>query len=117
MVGVRNQGKEYEERERVRPPQRLVVFAQPERREIGDHQGENEQRDEAGFVRDRAEPLGAKHEAPENETRDGKRDRDGERGGEVEVESSENSLAREEMQADALREVVDGDEREGAESP
>src|SRR5260370_14827606 len=117
MVGGRNQRQEYEQRERVRTPQRCGGFAQPERREIGDQQGENEQRDEAGFVRDRAEPLGAKHEAPESETRDGNRDRDGERGGEIEVESSENSVAREEMQADALREVVDGDEREGAESP
>ena len=54
MLGVRDQRQEDENGERVRPPQQAAGFpARHERRQIGDHQQENQQRDDARFRRQR----------------------------------------------------------------
>ena len=50
MLGVRDQRQEDQQRQRVRPPQRLGI-AVPEGRQIRDHQHEDQQRDDAGFGR------------------------------------------------------------------
>ncbi len=118
MLGVRDQRQENEKRERVRPPKRSALLAaRQEGQQIGDHQQEDQQRDEAGFVRHRAEPFRPDHQAAERQARDGDRHGDGENRGQREVDSAEHAVAGEQLDMHALGEMVDGDEREGAEAP
>src|SRR5579872_6402720 len=52
MLGVRQQRQEYQDRQRVRPPERLVRFAAGQKgRQIRRHQKENQKRDYARLVR------------------------------------------------------------------
>ena len=72
VLGVRDERKEDEQREGVRPPESFErgVVAGEEGGEVGDHQQEDEQGDDAGLVGDfLAEPDGADEEAADEEAR------------------------------------------------
>src|SRR5271156_1294472 len=100
------------------PPQRFAFLAPgKERAEIGDHEQKNEQRDEAGFPGHGAQPLGTDHQAAESESGDGNGYQNAENRRDGEVELSEKAIAGDEVEAHALGKMVDGDERECAESP
>jgi hypothetical protein len=86
--------------------------------EVGGHQEEDEQGDEAGFVGDfLAEPDGADEESANEEAGDGDGDEQRPGGGEGEVEAADEAGGRKEAEAQADGEVVEGDQREGEESP
>ena len=89
MLGVRNQRQKREQRERVRPPERRDRRSRPadeERGQVGDHQHEDEQRDQAGFPRKLAEPLGSDKESADEESENPDRAGRREDRGEVKVE-------------------------------
>ena len=74
--------------------------------------------DDAGFVRDfLAEPAGAHEEAADEEAEDADGASSGKCGGELGVEAAEEAGGIEESEAEANREVIEGHEGEGAESP
>ena len=50
---------------------RRGALVQGQAGQVGDHQEEDEQGDDAGFRGDRAQPLGLRHEAANRQTGDG----------------------------------------------
>src|SRR5690242_956588 len=110
VLGMRDERHENENRERVRPPQRLALFASGQvGRQISDHQYEDEQRDNSRLGRKRLQPFRPDDEAPECQTRDGNRNQNRKDRRQVEIKLSESAVASEQMETGAFREMVDGD--------
>src|SRR5581483_59248 len=120
VFGVRNQRKKGQQADGVQPPidaSAHRTLAIPEAAEVRNHQGENQEGDESRFGRHGAQPFRLHQESadeqPGNRYGDGDRpDRD-----EAEIEAAERALVREEGETESGSEVIQGDQREGAESP
>ena len=101
VLGVGNDRKK-RGGERVGPPEDLRVagaHSGEERGEVGDHQGEDEEGDDAGFVGDfLAQPAGANEEAADKESEDADGASSGKCGGEIEVEAAERSRRAQEAE-------------------
>ena len=120
VLGVRDQRQKRQQRDGVQPPiraRRRGGFLHPEPRQVGDHQDENEQRDDAGFRRDFAQPDGARDEAADGQAGDGDRHKHGPHGHESEIGFAESAFAAKKRQAETGGNVVDGDQRERTEAP
>ena len=75
-----------------------------ERGQVGDHQEEDEQRDEAGFPGELfAEPARADEEAADEEAENADGAGDGEGGGEVEIEAADEACGVEKAEPEARR--------------
>jgi len=95
-----------------------VGVGDEERGQVGDHQQEDEEGDEAGLVRELlAEPLGAHEETADEEAENARGAGQGEDGGEVKVEAAKEACGGEKAQAETDGEVVQRDQGKGAESP
>ena len=120
MLGVRNQRQEDQQRQRVQPPHALSrerFLVDPEPGQIGDHQHEDQQRDEARFRRHFAQPHGPHHEAAHEQPGDRDRHRHRQHRHESEVEAAETRIARQKPRAECRRNVIQRDQREGQKSP
>lgn len=121
VLGVGDEGEEDEEGGGVDPPEEVVGDAFGEQdivEEVGDHEGEDEEGDEAALIADFAEPLGADDHAADGEAADGDGNGEGKAGGEEAVGGAEPSIVEgEEGEAETDGEVVEGDDTEGAEAP
>src|SRR5579883_1441785 len=93
------------------------ALAEPEARQIRDHQGEDQPGDDARFRRDLTEPLGLYREPADEQARDRHRDGYGPHRDEREIEPAEAGFVRKKRRVETGGDVVDGDESEGAESP
>ena len=95
VLGMRNERQKDQDAECMRPPEparRGGGGRYGESGEIGDHQGEDEEGDDAGFVGHfAAEPDGADEEAADEEAGDADGHQQREDGGEPEVEAAEAS--------------------------
>ena len=86
--------------------------------QIRDHEGEDEQGDEAAFIADLAEPFGLNDEAADGEADDGDRYSHGEGGGEEAVGGAEPAVVEvQEREAETEGEMIQGHEAESAETP
>src|SRR6187431_1435231 len=86
--------------------------------EVGHHERQDEQGDEAAFVADLAQPFGLDHQAPNGKTDDRRGDGDGESGGEESVGGTEPAgMEIEKREAGAEGEVIQRHQAEGAEPP
>src|ERR1035438_9886830 len=115
-----NERQENQESEGVQPPVDRAArgaFAVPQAAEIGHHEGEDKESDEAGFRRDGAEPFGPHQEAPHEQSRDGDSDSDRPYGYKSEIETAERGPRRKEWETESRSQVIQGDERECAEAP
>ena len=121
MLGVGDERKEDEQSEGVDPPEgfdRCARVGEEEGGEVGGHQREDEQSDEAGFVGDLlAEPDGANKKTADEEAGDRDSHKQRPRGREREVEAADEACRRQEGEAQAGGEVVERDQGEGEESP
>ena len=120
MLGVWNQGKESQQRERVQPPIRPPGRArpgQPQAEQVGDHEQEDQRRNHARFGRYRSQPLGPHRKTPHEQPgdRDGHHNRP--HGHEIEIETAKAAGGIEKPDAEPAGDVVDGDRREGAKPP
>ena len=92
MLGVRNQRQENQQRQRVQPPARLArqrFLVDPEPGQIGRHQDEDQECDEARFRRHFAQPHRPHHEAADEQPRDRDRHRHRPHRHEAEIEAAE----------------------------
>lgn len=121
VLSVRDQRKKNEERESVNPPEGEgcgAGFWDEEGGEVGRHEGEDEEGDEAGFIRKMsAEPDGADEEAADEKIENAEGASDGEKRGEVKVKASEEAGGGEETGSESYGAMVDRDEREGEKAP
>ncbi len=121
VLGVGNDGQKGQQRQRVNPPEgadRRAGVGDEERGQVGGHQDEDQQGDEAGFPGELfAQPFGADEEAADEEAEDADGAGHGEGGGKVEVEAADSARGREKAEAEAHGEVVERDQRKGAEGP
>ena len=95
----------------------VVAFVQRQAGQVGDHQDEDEQRDDAGFRRDLAQPLGPRHEAANRQAGDGDGNRHREHGHKSEIDLAETAVAAQKRKAETGRQVIQSDQRERAEAP
>ncbi len=121
VLGVRDEWEKDQDAERVGPPQaagRGRGGWHEEGRQVRDHQGEDEEGDDARFVRHlAAKPDGTHEEAAHEKTGDADRDKQRKGGGEPEVEAADPAVGIEEAEAKAGGEMVERDERKGEKSP
>ncbi len=119
VLGVGDQGKEEDQRQGVGPPEGFEggFVVDEEGGEVGGHQGEDEQGNEAGFVGDLTEPDGASYKSAHEKPSYRNRDKQRPRRGEGEVEAADEARGRKEGEAQACGEVVERDQGEGQESP
>ena len=95
MLGVGDEREENQQGGGVEPPEEMVgEFGglQDVIEQVGQHQGEDEQGDEAALVADLAEPLWPDDHAANGETGDGKGDGDGETGGQEPLGGAEPAV-------------------------
>src|SRR5216684_8233319 len=98
MFGMWDQRKEYQERQRVRPPKYFGIFAAgQERRQVGDHQDQNQQRDHTRFIRQRTQPLRPNDKSAESKTSDADGYRYTENSCQPKIKRSEEAVARQRM--------------------
>ncbi len=96
----------------------VPVVGDEERGQVGGHEDEDEQGDEAGFPGELfAEPSGAEEEAADEEAEDADGAGSGEDGGEVEVEAANGAGGIEKGESEGVGAVVERDQRKGAEGP
>ena len=120
MLGVRNQRQKREQREGVRPPQRLHRAARPshkKRRQVRCHQREDQQRNQPGLPGNLAQPFGPHQESPHKQAENADRAGDGEDGRKIKVQSPYAPCGIEKANAENRRAVVQRNQREGAERP
>src|SRR4051794_8925231 len=92
------------------PRRRLLI--DPQACEVRDHQCENQERDEARFRRDFAEPFWPHDKAADEQTGDRYGDRHGPYGHEAEIESAETRVLCEESSTERGRKMIDGNQSE-----
>ena len=98
------------------PPDEFGVV--PKRSQVGNHQVENQEGDDAGFPGDvSAEPNWPHEKASDKEAGDGDCYAHGESCGKEEIEGAEPAVAQDEGVSDADGKVVQRDQPESAESP
>ena len=120
MLGVRNQRQEDQERCGVRPPQRNrtgIGVLNPEGGQIGHHQGEDKERDEAGLVGNFAQPTWT-DDQPSNcqsQDRHGNQYREQFRGDEI--KGSSPAIPIDQRKPETLGNMVDRNQRKRAKAP
>src|SRR5271165_242420 len=118
VLGVRDQRHENQQGQSVGPPQGTAGIAAGQKsHQVGDHQEKDEKSDHTRLVRQGSQPLRTDHEAAEREGRDRNRDGDPKHGCDREIDPAEEAIAADEFNVQAFGEMIDGHEREGAESP
>jgi hypothetical protein len=118
VLGMGDEGEKDGECQCMGPPDGLAGVSKIVR-QVSKHQGKNQEGDDGGFLGELfcaggfpGEPARADEETAECEAGDGDGHSDAEQGGESEVEAAEGTGAIEEAEAEAGRDVVEGDEGE-----
>src|SRR6516165_2515598 len=104
----------------MQPPQGLwprFAAANPEATEIGDHQREDQQSNDARFSRQGSEPFRADHKASHKQTCNRDHNQNGKSRSQVKIDLPENAEPGEERKAENRTEVVQRHYRKHAESP
>jgi len=121
VLGMRDQRKESEQGESMGPPKNSsegISVGDEEGGQVGGHEREDQQGDEAGFPGELfAEPFGSNEKAANEEAEDSHGAGQCESGGEVEIDASDGAVGREKPDAEADRAVVKRDQGEGQEGP
>ena len=121
VLGVGDEREKGEQSQRVTPPQDAGCgcgIRYKERRQVGGHQDEDQQGNDAGLIgKFCAEPLGPDEEAADEEAEDADGADDGEGGGEVVIEAADWASGREKAESEDGGAVVERDEGKGAEGP
>ena len=121
VLGVGDDGQKEEQSECVRPPEDAgggAGVGDEKCRQIGDHQDEDQQGDQAGFPGELlSQPARADKEAPDRQGRDAHSTGGGKERGQVEVPAAHGSARREEAEAQRLGAMVERNQSEGAKGP
>ena len=121
VLGVRDDGQEDEQGERVCPPENAgsrAGIADSKARQVGHHQEEDQQRDHSRFIGDFvAEPARPHKKSAHEQTEDPDGAGDGEGCGEIEIEPPDQPLWIEKADAQPDRNMVQRDKGECAETP
>ena len=121
VLGVGDEREEDEQVQSVKPPQDAGSRGRvrdEERRQIGGHQDEDQQGNDAGLIgRFFSEPFGPDEKAANEEAEDADGADKGEGGGEVVIETPKLAGGRKEAKSQDDGAMIKRDQREGAEGP
>ena len=121
VLGVGNDDQKDQNGQRVDPPENprgRVGVGDKKRGQVGDHQQEDEEGDEAGLPGELlAEPPGPDQETADEEAEDARRAGQRKDGGKIGVEAAKGACGVEKAEAKADGEVVCRHQDEGAETP
>ena len=120
MLGMRNQRQKREQRDGVRPPQRLHRAARrryEESCQVRCHQREDQERDQARTPRELAQPFSPHQKTPYKQPENPHRAGDGKDRRNIKVKSPHASRGIEEAKTKNHRTMVQRNQPEGAERP
>ncbi len=121
VLGVGNDGQKDEQRQGVNPPQnqnRSPGAGDKKRGQVGDHQHEDQQGDEAGFPGELlAQPFGPDEEAADEQTENAAGAGQGKDCGKPEIESADRSRGIEKAESKRSSAMVQRNQHKGAEGP